>query len=147
MTPASGKESEILVLDLDIPKAKWKVIHSDSNAEKAIDEDPSTFWQSTADELTVDLGEVIMLYGFTYLPPQNRYMRGIINRYVFQTSMDGRNWTDRALGEFSNIYNNPIEQTVRFDGMEARYIRLKALGTTDGLKASFAELGVITRDN
>jgi alpha-L-fucosidase len=145
--PATGQESEVLVLDLDIAKAKWKVIHSDSNAEKAIDEDPSTFWQSTADELTVDLGEVIMLYGFTYLPPQNRYMRGIINRYVFQTSMDGRNWTDRALGEFSNIYNNPIEQTVRFDGMEARYIRLKALGTTDGLKASFAELGVITRDN
>jgi alpha-L-fucosidase len=143
---ASGKESEVLVLDLDMAKAKWKVIHSDPNAEKAIDEDPSTFWQSTADELTVDLGEVITLYGFTYLPPQNRYMRGVINRFVFQSSMDGRNWTDRALGEFSNIYNNPIEQTVRFDGVEARYIRLKALGTTDGLKGSFSELGVITRD-
>jgi alpha-L-fucosidase len=89
---------------------------------------------------------VITLYGFTYLPPQKRYMRGVINRFVFQSSMDGRNWTDRALGEFSNIYNNPIEQTVRFDGVEARYIRLKVLGTTDGLKGSFSELGVITRD-
>jgi alpha-L-fucosidase len=97
--------------------------------------------------LTVDLGELITLYGFTYLPPQNRYMRGVISRYVFQSSIDGKNWTDRALGEFSNIYNNPIEQTVRFDGVEARYIRLKALGTTDGLKGSFAELGVITGDN
>jgi alpha-L-fucosidase len=144
---ATGKKSEVLVKNLELAKAKWKVIHTDSNAEKAIDEDPNTFWQSTADELTVDLGVVITMYGFTYLPPQNRYMRGIINRYVFQTSMDGRNWTDRALGEFSNIYNNPIEQTVRFDGMEARYIRLKALGTTDELKASFAELGVITTDN
>jgi alpha-L-fucosidase len=142
----TGKQSEVLVLDLDMAKAKWKVIQSDPNAEKAIDEDPSTFWQSTADELTVDLGEVITLYGFTYLPPQNRYMRGVINRYVFQSSMDGRNWTDRAMGEFSNIYNNPIGQTVRFDRVEARYIRLKALGTTDELKASFAELGVITRD-
>ena len=144
---ASGKESEVLVLDLDMAKAKWKVVHSDPIAEKAIDEDPSTFWQSTGDELTLDLGEMITLYGFTYLPPQNRYMRGVINRYVFQSSIDGRNWTDMALGEFSNIYNNPIKQTVRFDGVEARYIRLRALGTSDGLKASFAELGVITVDN
>lgn len=145
--PATGQLSEILVQDLDMAKAKWKVIHNDPNAEKAIDEDPNTFWQSTADELTIDLGEVITLYGFTYLPPQNRYMRGVINRYVFQSSMDGRNWRDRTLSEFSNIYNNPIEQTVRFGGVEARYIRLKALGTTDGLKGSFAEFGVITRDN
>ncbi len=143
----SGKQSEVLIQDLDIPKAKWKVIHNDASAEKAIDEDPNTFWQSTGDELIVDLGEGITLYGFTYFPPQNRYMSGVINRYVFQSSLDGRNWTDRAVGEFSNIYNNPIEQTVRFDGVEARYVRIKALGTTDGRNASFAELGVITRDN
>ena len=145
--PNTGQLSEILVQDLDMPKAKWKVIHNDPNAEKAIDEDPETFWQSTGDELTVDLGEVITLYGFTYLPPQNRFMSGVIERFVFQSSLDGRTWTDRALGEFSNIYNNPIEQTVRFDGVDARYIRLRSLGTTDGLKGSFAELGVITRDN
>jgi len=143
----TGKQSEVLIQNLDIPKAKWKVIHREPNAEKAIDEDSNTFWQSTGNELTVDLGEMIRLYGFTYLPPQNRYMSGVINRYVFQSSIDGRNWTDRALGEFSNIYNNPIEQTVRFNAVEARYIRLKALGTTDGLKGSFAELGVITTDN
>lgn len=143
----TGKQSEVFVQNLDIPKVNWKVIHPDASAEKAIDEDPNTFWQSTGDELTVDLGEVITIHGFTYLPPQNRYMRGVIFRYVFQSSMDGRNWTDRALGEFSNIYNNPIEQTVRFDGVDARYIRLRALGTVDELKGSFAELGIITRDN
>lgn len=145
--PATGQLSEILVQDLDMAKAKWKVIHNDPNAEKAIDEDPNTFWQSTGDELTVDLGEVITIHGFTYLSPQNRYMSGVIERFVFQSSLDGRTWTDRALGEFSNIYNNPIEQTIRFDGVDARYIRLRSLGTTDGLKGSFAELGVITRDN
>lgn len=145
--PATGQLSEILVQDLDLAKAKWKVIHNDPNAEKAIDEDPNTFWQSTGDELTVDLGEVISIHGFTYLPPQNRFMSGVINRYVFQSSLDGRTWTDSALGEFSNIYNNPIQQTIRFDGVEARYIRLRSLGTTDGLKGSFAELSVITRDN
>jgi alpha-L-fucosidase len=145
--PATGQLSEILVQDLDKPKAKWKVIHTDANAEKAIDEDPNTFWQSNGNELTVDLAEVMTLYGFTYLPPQNRFMRGVINRYAFQSSLDGRTWTDRALGEFSNIYNNPIEQTIKFNGVEARYIRLKALGTTDGQRASFAEIGVITRDN
>jgi alpha-L-fucosidase len=144
--PATGQLSEILVQDLDIAKAIWKVIHNDPNAEKAIDEDPNTFWQSTADELTVDLGEVIMLYGFTYLPPQNRYMSGVIMKYVFESSLDGKNWKILNSGEFSNIRNNPIKQSVRFEPIEARYIKLKSLQTTDNQLASFSELGVLTID-
>ena len=144
--PATGQLSEILVKDLDMAKAKWKVIHNDPNAEKAIDEDLNTFWQSTGDELTVDLGELITIYGFTYLPPQNRYMSGVIMKYVFESSLDGKNWKVLNSGEFSNIRNNPIKQSVRFDPIEARYIKLKSLQTTDNQLGSFSELGVLTGD-
>ncbi len=144
--PATGQLSEILVKDLDMAKAKWKVIHNDPNAEKAIDEDLNTFWQSTADELTVDLGELITIYGFTYLPPQNRYMSGVIMKYVFESSLDGKNWKVLNSGEFSNIRNNPIKQSVRFEPIEARYIKLKSLQTTDNQLGSFSELGVLTGD-
>lgn len=144
--PATGQHSEILVQDLDMAKAKWRVIHNDPNAEKAIDEDPNTFWQSTGDELTVDLGEVITIHGFTYLPPQNRFMSGVIMKYVFESSLDGKNWKIWNSGEFSNIRNNPIKQSVRFEPIEARYIKLKSLQTTDNQLASFSELGVLTGD-
>ncbi|MDX5479045.1 MAG: discoidin domain-containing protein, partial [Cyclobacteriaceae bacterium] len=138
--------SDVLIKKLDIAKAKWKVIHSDQNAIKAIDEDPSSFWQSNNQELTIDLGEVIHIKGFTYLPPQNRFMRGVISKYSFQSSMDGKTWTERATGEFPNIHNNPIEQRVRMEDVQARYVKLKSLGTTDNQAASFAEIGVITKD-
>ncbi|MFC0262463.1 alpha-L-fucosidase [Fontibacter flavus] len=144
--PSSGKSSEVFVKDLDIAKAQWKVIHTETDAAKAIDEDPSTFWSSNNQELTVDLGEVIHIKGFTYLPPQNRFMRGVISKYSFQSSMDGKTWTERAKGEFPNIHNNPIEQMIRFEDAQARYVKLKSLGTTDNQAASFAEIGVITID-
>ncbi|MGY6741749.1 MAG: alpha-L-fucosidase [Cecembia sp.] len=144
--PVTGQLSEILVQDLDMPKAKWKVIHNDPNAEKAIDEDPNTFWQSTGDELTVDLGEIVTIHGFTYLPPQNRYMSGVIMKYVFESSLDGKNWKVLKSGEFSNIRNNPIKQSIRFEPIEARYIKLKSLQTTDNQLGSFSELGVLTVD-
>lgn len=144
--PTSGKSSEVMVKDLDIAKAKWKVIHNDPNAIKTIDEDPATFWSSNNQELTVDLGEVIHIKGFTYLPPQNRFMQGVISKYSFQSSVDGKTWTERAKGEFPNIHNNPIEQMIRFEDAQARYVKLKSLGTTDNQAASFAEIGVITID-
>ena len=143
---ASGKESEVLALDLDMAKAKWKVIHSDPNAEKAIDEDPTSFWKSDNNEIMIDLGESISLKGFTYLPPQNRFMSGVIMKYVFESSLDGKNWKVLNSGEFSNIRNNPIKQSVRFEPVEARYIRLKSLQTTDIQLAAFSELGVLTVD-
>lgn len=144
--PLTGKRSDVLIKKLDIAKAKWKVIHSDQNAIKAIDEDPSSFWQSNNQELTIDLGEVIHIKGFTYLPPQNRFMRGVISKYSFQSSMDGKTWTEKATGEFPNIHNNPIEQRVRMEDVQARYVKLKSLGTTDNQAASFAEIGVISID-
>ena len=145
--PSNSTKSEVLTASLDIAKAKWKVVSTDSNAEKAIDEDPETFWKGTNNEIIVDLGEVLSIKGFTYLPPQNRYMSGVISKYSFQTSSDGKLWTEQASGEFSNIQNNPIEQSIPLRTPDnAQFIKLKSLQTTDTQSAAFGEIGVITID-
>jgi len=145
--PSKGETSEVLNVQLDIAKAKWKVIHNDPNAERAIDEDPQTFWKSDKNEIVIDLGELIHIKGFTYLPPQNRYMSGVISKYSFQTSSDGKSWTDSAWGEFSNIQNNPIEQSIKLEKpVKAQFIKLKSLQTTDNQLAAFGEVGVLTTD-
>jgi alpha-L-fucosidase len=112
---------------------------------KVIDEDSQTFWKSEKNEVVIDLGESITINGFTYWPPQNRFMSGVISKYVFEGSMDGKTWKTLSSGEFSNIKNNPIEQVVRFVPSQVRYIKLKSISTTDNQSASFAEVGVLTR--
>ena len=145
--PTNRLKSEVLTTALDIAKAKWKVIHNDPNAERAIDEDSQTFWKSDKNEIVIDLGELIHIKGFTYLPPQNRYMSGVISKYSFQTSPDGKSWTDSTSGEFSNIQNNPIEQSIKLEKpVKAQFIKLKSLQTTDNQLAAFGEVGVITID-
>ena len=145
--PSNSTKSEVLTASLDIAKAKWKVVSTDSNAEKAIDEDPETFWKGTNNEIIVDLGEAITIKGFSYLPPQNRYMSGVIIKYSFLTSTDGKNWMEQETGEFSNIRNNPIEQSIPLRTPDnAQFIKLKSLQTTDTQSAAFGEIGVITID-
>ena len=52
----------------------------------------------------------------------------MIDRYRFETSLDGASWTTEvAAGEFANIQNNPMLQEVRFAPTEARYFRFTAL--------------------
>jgi alpha-L-fucosidase len=145
--PSNSSKSELLEVSLNIAKAKWKVVHNDPNANKAIDEDSSTFWKSTDNEIVVDLGEILSIQGFSYLPPQNRYMSGVIIKYSFHTSTDRKNWTEKETGEFSNIRNNPIEQSIPLrTPVNAQFIKLKSLQTSDNQSAAFGEVGVLTID-
>jgi alpha-L-fucosidase len=141
----SGKRSEIARVDFDIAKGNWKSIANDSNAIRAIDEKSQTYWTSTSNELVIDLGKEVSLRGFTYLPMQARYPSGFISEYQFEISDDGKKWNTVRRGEFSNIQNSPIEQIVRFDSIQSRFIKLKSLKTTDGNPATFGEFGVLTR--
>ncbi len=141
----SGKSSEVARVDFDLAKGSWKLISSDSNAIKAIDELSNSYWTSPANELTLDLGQQVDLKGFTYLPMQARYPSGYIADYAFEVSADGKSWKRVAQGEFSNIQNSPIEQMVRFEPVNSRFVRLKALRTADGNAATFGEFGVLTR--
>ncbi len=143
--PQSGKSSELARVDFDRAKGSWKPVTADSNAVKTIDEKPQSFWASPNNELILDLGKEESLKGFTYLPMQARYPSGFISGYEFQVSTDGKSWKTVSRGEFSNIQNSPIEQSVRFEAILAKFIKIKALKTTDGEKATFGEVGILTR--
>lgn len=152
--PVSGQYSEITTAKLDIPKTQWQVLSVSSGdlkqADKIIDADLGSSWSSQRDvslpqEVVIDLGENYSLSGFTYMPPQGRWAFATISHYEFLVSKDNKNWTQAAVGEFSNIKNNPVQQQVAFPKKDARYIKLKGHRTTDGAAAiSIGELGVIT---
>ncbi len=138
----------------DISKKEWKVIDApsgnSSEAVNAIDDDPDTFWATgegskSPQEVVLDLGKSYTLKGFTYTPMQERYPFGIITDYEFSVSTDGRNWKTVAEGEFGNVVNHRIEQTVNFDPISGRYIRLKGAKVEgEDYRTSYGEIGVIT---
>jgi alpha-L-fucosidase len=118
----------------------WKVVSVDSEeagnpASNAIDGNPATVWQTrlNADlalphQLTVDMGSVQRIAGFTYLPRQDGSHNGVVENYRFETSVDGHDWiTDVDSGRFGNIRNNPELQEVPFAPVSARFFRFTAL--------------------
>lgn len=126
-----------------VSKKDWKVLAADSEVEghpasAAIDAKPQTYWKSKESDkghyLDVDLGKEYRLSGFVYTPATADEHAGTIFLYRFYVSQDGKNWTSCEVnGEFSNIKNNPIPQTVRFKtSYLARYFRFETLQETDG---------------
>lgn len=153
--PESETASEPIIRRLDIPKVAWKAMAVSSGTmetiENVMDEDPNTVWATDnkiarSQEISIDLGEMYTLHGFTYWPNQERYPYGIVTDYVFYVSNDGLQWRKVAEGEFSNVVNSRLEQQIRFGETKARYIKLKAVKTDgDDPRASFAEIGVLTK--
>lgn len=105
-----------------------------------------TAWKMISREpLVIDLGETVKLAAFTYAPLNGETKPTLAFRYEFSVSRDGMNW-EKVIsdGEFSNIVNNPLPQTVRLPvAKDVRYIRLKAM-SLNGLPAQIGleEIGV-----
>jgi alpha-L-fucosidase len=136
-------------------KSRWKVITpATANRGKEtprlmIDDAPATVWraeQAGPMEVVVDLGEALTLGSFTYLPPADGSARGVVDRYRFFTSVDGKVWKPVASGEFANIRANPIEQSVALAApATARFIRFLAEHALDDTPPAVAELGVTVK--
>jgi alpha-L-fucosidase len=154
--PATGISSSVSQQSFDICKELWQVVQPDPAEEPrvaaSIDANPKTVWRSKAEQglpraLVVDLGEELVLTGFTYLPSQQRYIDGCVSHFSFSVSMDGKQWgAPVASGEFSNIRNSPVLQTLSFEPHKARYI--KFVGEKEINDKGFigiAELGVISK--
>lgn len=92
--------------------------------------------------LTVDMGKVKTLTGFTYIP-RKKPAHGMVDGYRFEVSKDNKTWQKAAEGEFGNLAANPIEQTVKFPKTEARYFKFVATHVLAGDHAAVAEIGVI----
>jgi len=109
-------------------------------SDNVIDANPGTYWRERASavgtahpSITVDMGAVRAIGGFAYLPRQDWVFIGIVDRYRFETSIDGVTWTTQvAAGAFGNIRNNPMLQEVFFAApVSARFFRFTALHDVD----------------
>lgn len=139
-----------------ISKEKWKIVALSSgdlnSAIKIIDGNPNTDWgfgnetNKLPQEVSIDMGTVLKIAGFTYVPQQVGNNLNLISKYEFYTSLDNVKWTLQSEGEFSNIKNNPIEQIKPFAETKARYLRFVAKSAEGkGQTVSISEINVVEK--
>ena len=80
---------------------------------------------------------------FRYLPPQES-KDGTITHDTLWGSTDWKNWTKIASGEFSNIVNNPIWQTIKLNPTKVRILKLDADRLVSGERIGYGDIEVIT---
>ena len=113
-------------------------------AAKASDKQAQTTCFVEGDRLLIDLQEERLVSSLHFLPDQGEPNKGLIANYEIRVgvSKDAVNQLVKS-GEFSNIQNNPVMQSVFFTPIKARYIELKATRMIHaGEPMGFAELGV-----
>lgn len=113
-------------------------------AAKASDKQAQTTCFVEGDRLLIDLQEERLVSSLHFLPDQGEPNKGLIANYEIRvgTSKDAVNQLVKS-GEFSNIQNNPVMQSVFFTPVKTRYIELKATRMIHaGEPIGFAELGV-----
>lgn len=96
------------------------------------------------DSLVIDLGKERTVSSFHFLPDQGEPNKGLIANYELSVGTDAGH-INRVVkaGEFSNIKNNPVMQSVYFTPVTARYILLKATRMiVPGEAMGFAEIAV-----
>lgn len=152
----SGKQSPVAVKYVDIPATKFTVTNLLQLAQgnkktfqqlqphisKMFDDNGhSAFYlpEANKQEIEINLGGKHELRGFTYTPDQNRWASGVITHYEFYV---GKKLV--ASGEFSNIKNNPIQQTVTFKPVQGNTVKLVAKGLVSGKRAGIGEFSVLT---
>ncbi len=147
---SSGKYSPVATVEYDVSKDKWRVRKGGKRSNRAIDGNPQSSYHVNGDkfpiDIVIDLGEILNIAGFTYLPDQSRWSSGVVKEYGFYVSMNGKDWgRPVSEGEFSNIKSSTVWQKKEFEPVTGRYIKLQALSEVDGVKRlGAAEIGVVT---
>lgn len=110
------------------------------NSERICDNDINSIFESENDEIVVDLGKEVEISKVYYVPSETSTV-GLVKNYVISIGTNLSDMHKVAEGEFSNIKNNPVVQSVSFDKSVARYVRLKATQfVSEGNKIKVAEL-------
>lgn len=116
----------------------------DKEALAASDREISTTLLIKGDEIVIDLGKECTISSFHYLPDQSEYNKGLIANFQLSVGneISAINHVVKE-GEFSNIKNNPILQSIYFTPITARFVKLKAKRMVDnGDEIGVAEIFV-----
>lgn len=92
--------------------------------------------------MMIDFDKEETITGFRYLPPQDT-KNGIITHYTLWASSDWSEWTKVASGEFSNIVNNPIWQSIQFSSVKAKILKLEADRLAEGERMGYGDIEVL----
>ena len=91
----------------------------------------------------INLPQEQTVTAFRYLPPQGS-RTGLVTHYRISATTDWNHWETLGEGEFSNIVNNPIWQTVRCKPTKAKVIRMEGLRLAEGERMGYNDIEVIT---
>jgi alpha-L-fucosidase len=155
---SKNEMSEAASHSFGLSKKDWKVKATyegkDAPAAFAIDDDLKTVWhtwdnekqmKAPPQEIVVDMGKSYNIKAFTYLPRQSGSW-GIVKDYEWQVSNDGSNWQAVAVGEFSNIKANPVEQIIGLSKpVSCRYFKFIGKSAVEDNYVSAAEVGAIAQ--
>ena len=100
------------------------------------------YFFSNPKQMMIDWDTEQTITSFRYLPPQTS-KEGMVTHYSLWASTDWANWTKVASGEFSNIVNNPIWQTIKFAPVKAKMLRLDADRLAEGERMAFDDFEVV----
>jgi len=96
-------------------------------------------------EVTIDMGTVQTVHGFTCLPVDNIFdFCTNLYAYRLEVSADGETYVTAAEGKFDNLRNNPLLQVVEF-GREyaARYIRFTAVSGFETQRVGIGKISLL----
>ena len=91
----------------------------------------------------INLPQEQTVTAFRYLPPQES-RTGLVTHYRISATTDWNHWETLGEGEFSNIVNNPIWQTVRCKPTKAKVIRMEGLRLAEGERMGYNDIEVKT---
>ena len=100
------------------------------------------YFFSNPRQMMIDWDTEQTISAFRYLPPQNT-KDGTVTHYTLWASSDWSNWTNLASGEFSNIVNNPIWQTIKFPATKARILKFDVDRLASGERMAFDDFEVV----
>ena len=98
---------------------------------------------SSPRQMMIDWDQDQTITSFRYLPPQESN-DGTITHYTLWGSTDWNHWTKLASGEFSNIVNNPIWQTIKLTPTKVRMLKLDADRLASGNRMGYGDIEVVT---
>lgn len=98
---------------------------------------------SPVQSMFIGLGKEMTVKEFRFLPAQDTKEGMPLNYSLSISADDGKTWTMLAEGEFSNIVNNPIWQTVKCIPTKGSLLKLDCNRITSGNRIFYSDLEVI----
>ena len=99
---------------------------------------------TSPNQMMIDYDTEQTFTAFRYLPPQGTAQR-MVTHYQLSISSDWNNWKEVASGEFSNIVNNPIWQTIKFLPTRGKILKFEATRLASGERMGYGDIEVVTQ--